>query len=444
LWDATANLSGSLFDLPAGPLGVAIGYEHRDQKGSFTPDPVVAAGNGSDIAALPTAGGFNADEVYGEFSIPLLKDLPFVRKLDGSFAVRYSNYSTSGSQTTLKGGLNWKPTDDLLLRGTYAEGYRAPSIGELYGSASRADTVVDDPCSSDSSSAQNIRNNTTIATNCRAQGVPVGYVQSGAQKGVVTGGNAALKAETSRSFVGGGVYSPRWTSGFARTLSLEINYFNIKVNNAIRAIGADTLVDRCVGQNDALSCAAVTRSATGNIVQIEGLLQNIGSIKTDGLDANFTYRSHEGPYGSVGLYWANTFLFSWTEVVPATDGFTSIKRVGTEAGSANDQTYPRYRSTATLDWSLGGFKASLTGRYISAVHEAQDGDNHLMQRRLYGDIQLSWDTKLNERDFNFAVGVNNLSGISPPPCRTCSLNGADPTTYDVPGQFFYARVGVKM
>jgi iron complex outermembrane recepter protein len=444
LWDVTANLSGSIIDLPAGPLGVAVGYEHRDQKGSFDPDPVVAAGNGSDIAALPTAGHFNADEVYGELSIPLLKDKPFFNKLDGSFAVRYSNYSTSGSQTTLKGGLNWKPVEDLMLRGTYAEGYRAPSIGELYGSASRADTVVDDPCSLDSSSAQNINNNGTIAANCRAQGVPAGYVQAGSQKGVVTGGNQSLKAETSKSWVGGAVYSASWARGWARTLTLEANYFNIKIDNAIRAIGADTLIGRCVSVDDAASCAAITRAPSGNISQIVGLLQNIGSIKTSGMDVNFNYRSPDTGMGAFGLYWANTFMFAWTETVPATEGFTKIKRVGTEAGSANDQAYPRYRSTATLDWSLGRFKASITGRYISGVHEAQDGDNHYMNRRLYGDIQLGYDVKMADRDFNFTLGVNNITGTSPPACLTCSLNSADPTTYDVPGQFLYARVAVKM
>ncbi len=88
IWDGTANVTGSLFDLPAGPVGLALGYEHRDLKGSFTPDPIIQAGLGADIPAQATAGGYNVDEIYGELSVPLLKDRPFFRMLNGSFAAR--------------------------------------------------------------------------------------------------------------------------------------------------------------------------------------------------------------------------------------------------------------------------------------------------------------------------------------------------------------------
>ncbi|HMC92660.1 MAG TPA: TonB-dependent receptor plug domain-containing protein, partial [Allosphingosinicella sp.] len=97
VWDVSANLSGSLFDLPGGPLGIAIGAEHRDQSGRFDPDPTVAAGLGSDIPALPTRGSFNVNEVYGELRAPLLTKTPGFEKLELSFAARYSDYSTSGS-----------------------------------------------------------------------------------------------------------------------------------------------------------------------------------------------------------------------------------------------------------------------------------------------------------------------------------------------------------
>jgi len=443
LWDASVNLTGHLLTLPAGPLGVAVGYEHRDLQGSFTPDPVVAAGLGSDIPALPTRGSYNVNEVYGELSIPILKDMPFFKLLNGSFAVRHSDYSTSGSETTIKGGVDWMPTADFRLRGTYAQGFRAPTIGELFGTPSRFDQEIDDPCSLDNASGPNFSNSATIRANCIAHGVPAaGYTQNGLQKSVITGGNAALKAETSRSWVGGGVYSASWASGFAKSMTLEANYFNIHVDNAIQAIDAGTQLSRCVEENDAFSCAAITRSATGQITRIEGLLGNIAGIKTDGVDVNFNYRSPTTPYGSFGLYWANTFLLHYTEIVPATTGTTSIPRQGTERGSP-DQAFPRYKFTAILDWSLGDFAASLTGRYISQVRETEFND-HPLGRRLYGDLQLMWNGKVSDRAFNFAVGVNNLAGTAPPACFSCGLNNYDPTTYDVPGQFFYARIGVKM
>ncbi|MDI1296105.1 MAG: TonB-dependent receptor plug domain-containing protein, partial [bacterium] len=100
LWDATANLSGDLFDLPAGPVGFAIGYEHRDQSASYTPDPIITAGLGADVPTSPAAGSFNVDEIYGELRVPILSDKPFFQKLELDGAVRHSNYSSFGSNTT--------------------------------------------------------------------------------------------------------------------------------------------------------------------------------------------------------------------------------------------------------------------------------------------------------------------------------------------------------
>lgn len=318
LTDFSANLTGDLFDLPAGPVGLAVGYEYRKMFGSFDPDPIVAAGFGSDIPAQPSRGGFHANEVYGELSVPLLKDAPLAKSFDLSFAARYSNYSTSGGTTTFKGGANWRPIEDLLFRGTYAEGFRAPSIGELFGTPSRFDQELIDPCSGlTAGTPANIR------TNCIAQGVPANgsYAQNNPQLPVITGGNQNLKAETSTSYVFGGVYSPQWArGGFARNLSLEVNYYDIKVDGAIQAVDAETLLGRCSQSADPASCAAISRTGSGAISQIRGLLQNIAGIKTRGLDVTFNYRSPETGVGSFGIYWANNFLFDYTVTVPAATG----------------------------------------------------------------------------------------------------------------------------
>jgi iron complex outermembrane receptor protein len=438
LWDATVNLTGQLLDLPAGPLGVAIGYEHRDMRGSFTPDPVIQAGLGADIPAAASRGAYHSDEVYGELSVPILKDKPFFESLNGSFAARYSRYSISGSKVTLKAGGDWRPVRDLLVRGSYSQGFRAPSIAELFGSASRFDDPATDPCNDvGPSSAPN------LVTNCGAQGVPItgGYEQNNSQLPVFTSGNRLLKPETSRSWVGGAVYSASWAGAWAPVLTLEASYYNIRVKNAIGAIDTTTLLERCAENGDPLSCAAITRSATGQITRINGTLQNLSSIETDGLDLNFNYRSPESGYGTFAFNWSNTLTFSYDQIVPATAGTTTIKRVGTEPGS---QAYPRYRSVGILSWSLDRFTASFTGRYISRVKEVGgEQPGHVLGRRLYGDVLLLWEGPLSGRNFSFGVGVNNVAGTAPPACYSCLLNNYDPSTYDLPSQFFYARVGVK-
>ena len=193
-----ANLTGGLFELPGGPVGIAIGVEHRDQNGRFDPDPIVAAGLGSDIPALPTAGGYNVDEAYAELRLPLLRDTPFFHRLELTGAARYSDYSTIGLDDDVQAGINWQPIEDLLFRGSWAEGFRAPSIGELFGTPSRFDQEVVDPCSADRRRDPGRRSR----ANCIADGVPANgsYVQLNAQLPVVTGGNHDLDPETSESW----------------------------------------------------------------------------------------------------------------------------------------------------------------------------------------------------------------------------------------------------
>ncbi len=441
LGDFTANLSGSLFNLPAGPLGVAIGYEHRRQSGSFTPDPIVAAGLSSDIPAQPGGGSFNVNEVYGELNAPILRDTAFFQLLEASFAARYSDYSTSGGKATMKAGLNWKPFADLRLRGTWAQGFRAPSIGELYGALSRYDGAASgivDPCSS-----LNTVTNATTRTVCLAQGVPANgsYVASGTGFGLLTGGNRELRPETSQSWILGGVYSPGWArdAGFARALSLEVDYYTIKVDDAIGVPDPNVLVDSCYNRGDSIACSAFSRTASGAIAQVRGTLQNLSTVRSEGLDVQFNYRSPTVWGGSFGLNVSNNFLFDYSIEVPTTTGTRLTRYAGTETGSP--QAYPRYKGTAVLDFSAAAFNASLTGRYISKVTEPAANNYHVMNSILYLDAQVGFSPAFLNDAFTVTLGVNNLLGKRAPDCLACG--GFDPTTYDMPDQFGYARLSVR-
>ena len=437
--DYTANLSGELFDLPGGPVGIAIGYEHRYQFGSFNPDPITEAGFSSDIPAQAARGRFNVDEVYGELRLPLLRDIPAIYSLELNGAARHSNYSTFGGNTTFSGGALWKPVRDLLLRGQSAESLRAPSVGELFGARSRFVASIDDPCTSAAGGL--FQGNATVRTNCIANGVPGNgsYVEpQGGQLPVFTGGNTQLQPETARTLLFGGAYSPRWAQGGTfSALSLEVNYYDVKVTDAINSIPAQVLLSRCAVAGDPLSCAAVTRTPAGFISGINGQLLNTGGIRTKGIDGTLTVRTSQTGAGRFGLYVSGNYLLTYSETVPATDGVTVTKYQGTERGSP-DQAYPRFKGLATLDWTLGPVTGSITGRYIDDVQEISQ-DNRL-NSRLYGDIQFQfrptwWDDKLA-----LTAGINNVFDKDPPACFSCSLNNYDPTTYDIPGRFGYIRL----
>lgn len=448
LTDFTVNISGDLFQLPGGPLGLAAGYEHRYNYGSFTPDPLIQAGLGADIPAQAAAGSIKADELYGEFRAPFLKNKPFFKLLEASFAVRYSHYSLFGDTTNLKAGFLWQPTADITFRGNWAQGFRAPSIGELFGGASRFDNPLTDPCNNSATLPA------TVRANCIANGVPanINYVQDGgpnSQIGLTTGGNKTLKPETSNSYTAGIAIAPSFLRdrGFSKRIVLEASYYDINLQGAVRALSGGTLLSRCAQTGDALSCAAVRRSTTtGNILNIDAVLQNIGAITTNGVDLTLTYRSPDSRLGSFGLFFAGTYLIKYREIAPATIGFTRIPHDGAENGSP-DQAYPRFKGNATADWALGPVNASATGRYITAVQDVADldaaGRPTRFSPKLYLDLTLGYRPPVLDNRLQFTIGVNNVLDRDPPACGACNNGAYDPGTYDTPGRFGFVRVSYR-
>lgn len=439
-FDATANLSGSILELPGGPLGLAVGLEYRKLKGRFDPDPVVAAGFSSDIPAQPTKGDYDVKEAYLELNAPLLKDQPFADLLELNGAVRFSDYSRSGSTTTFKAGANWKPIPDLRFRATWAEGFRAPSIGEFFGTRSRFDQTMSDPCSNDATTERTFANDATVRANCIAAGVPVNgsYAQANPQISVIVDGNPNLKPETSKSWVVGGVYSP----SFIDRLSLEVNWYNIEIKKAIQASPADIVLQECMNNNDPVTCAAVARAPNGQLTSVSVPLGNVAAIKTKGFDVNLTYKMPATSIGRFGFTWNNSFLRNWDLFLPTADGTLKISREGTEQGSPS-QAFPKWKSVGIIDWDGTTVGASLTGRYVSSIKEPGANDNK-MDAKFYTDVQLRFTAPSFADNFGFALGVNNLFKTGAPGCVSCDINNFDPTAYDIPGRFVYARATVKM
>jgi iron complex outermembrane recepter protein len=439
LWDFTANLSGEVFDLPGGPVGVAIGYEHRDQYASYDPDPLIVAGLGADVPTSPARGGFNVDEWYGEVRIPILANTGFFHLLELDGAARHSNYSSFGSNTTFTVSGLWKPVRDLLFRGGYAESLRAPSIGELYAGPSRFDATIDDPCTSAPGGA--FPTNATVRANCIANGVPANgsYAEpNGGQLGVFSQGNTALKPETAETWTAGGVYSPSWaTGGFASALSLEVNWYSIKLTNAIDSVPATLTLARCAFNADPVSCGSIQRTATGQVASINARLLNLNAIETSGVDWTVNFRSAEFAGGTVGLNVNAAHLIKYNIVPPSDLNAPTQEYAGTERGSP-DQAYPKFKLNGTLDWSTPSYGVSFTGRYINGVDE-RDGV-HRMGSVFYGDVQLYLSPGWMDHRLRLTAGVNNIFDRDPPQCFTCDSANYDPTTYDLPGQFGYLRL----
>lgn len=446
LYDWTANISGEVASLPAGPLEFAAGYEHRKQKGFYAPDSIVTAGESNGVPSGPTSGSYAVDEYYLEFNVPLLAEVAGVKLLELSAASRYSDYSNFGGTTNNKFGVRWQVNDDFTLRSTWAEGFRAPSIGELYGTFARFDAQIADPCTFATGAT---------ATNCMALGVPdpANFEQSNSQISVVTGGNALLRPEESTSLTMGALYSPSWAenASWSRRLDFELTYYRIRLKDAIQASDAQTQLNRCVETMDAVFCNSIGRSSGGNINRFDNTLFNLGRINTSGYDFTVNWFGNDTDFGSFNAALQTTYLKDYLAV--ATDsGEAEPRTVGIEVA---DSGMPKWRSTANLGWNISDWTVGWTMRYFSDMTEncgeavadfpVCNGPNatHKLGSTTYHDLRLSWSLPQVARGLNLALGVNNVFSKEAPLCLSCSLNGYDASTYDLPGRMSYLEASIK-
>ncbi|MBO7941640.1 TonB-dependent receptor, partial [Streptomyces sp. S9] len=194
-------------------------------------------------------------------AIPLLADLPGAKELSFSVASRYSDYSTFGDTVNNKFGFKWKPIDSLLVRGTIAEGFRAPTINDLYGGGSQTFSFFTDPCDSTFGSARGNANCSRDIANAETfrqlqQGfVPAGGTNSQTPVAFFSGSNPNLIPETSKSRTLGVVWSP----GFVEGLNASLDWWKIKIEDTIVADSPTQMLNDCYISGDASRCTAFTR-----------------------------------------------------------------------------------------------------------------------------------------------------------------------------------------
>lgn len=445
---ASFNVSGDLFNIiSARPVAFAAGAEYRRYFGSFDPDPLRQSGDSQDSQAAAVAAAYHVSEIYGEFNIPVLDSL------DLSAAGRYSHYSTFGGETTGKVGFRWQPSEDWLFRGSYSTGFRAPTIGELYGLTQFGATLTD-PCGTTGSPGPA---GPQYVAGCAAQGVSPTFEQANTQITTITGGNPNLKPEKSHSWQVGTVYSPSWADGLAGTQKLDfgVTYYKHKISDAIGARDIQALLNDCVesGGVDPVLCAPFTRQPGGNLNPPDNKLTNLGTIKTDGVDVKVNWASDEFSFGRLRAALQGTWVHKYREV--DSFGAVSARQVGIET---DNSSIPKWQINTQFGWSVTDWDVSWNMRYIHTIKElcssaVVTGDNvpgcpnasatHHMPTALYHDVQVGWSNAIGVRNLSLEVGINNLFDKRAPVCYSCTLNGYDAGTYDLPGRFVYAQVGYK-
>ncbi|MEO1656779.1 MAG: TonB-dependent receptor [Pseudomonadota bacterium] len=449
-----ASISGNALELPAGSVGVAFGYEYRDESARDIPDQFVISGElGPGSNEDPVEGQFDVHEVFGEVLIPVLADAPFAESLEIEGAFRYADYSSVGSATAFKAGGSWTPVEGFKIRGLYQEAVRAPNIFELFGQATGAPTVTDGCASAQTAGNQTERDF------CAALGVPdpANFTPDSQATTQSTGALLAgdsLDAESAETWTVGFVYDSPIFEG----LTVTADYYSIFVDDAIDTLGPTVRVDQCIASNDVNSaeCALVSRTVNGDIAFIQDTFLNTGSETRKGIDWQIDYTRDLTILnipGTVSLFQAGNYTFT-NEFVPA-DGEDAIDCNGIFSGDCTglgDFNQPKWRLTNNVTYQTGPLQVRAQYRVIgNLTNGAADTIDDLAFEDTdiqgYVDITASYDVNEN---LNLYAGVENLADTSPPLMGSGftgrnggSDAGTDPSLYDVLGRRFFIGAVVQ-
>lgn len=521
LAQARALLSGDFgLTLPgaSSPVGFALGAEYRRYRATQTADvlsqtPGELGGAGG---ATPNySGGYEVKEVYGEINAPILNDKPFFKNLTLEAGIRYSSYkvfapnSPSYNTTTYKAGGTWEPVDGFKVRGDYQRAVRAPNIAELFSPLNTGLTnLAVDPCRGSNTAMQpgNAAYNPNLVAVCLAQGAPASGITAiqnptAGQANATTSGGTYLRPETSDSFTIGVVIQPRMIPG----LSITVDYYNIRVKNAISQPLPGDLITGCFGNNAGTAANVnnpicqlfkrnpVTGGLDGDPATTQGLLfpaTNSGRILTDGIDLGINYRRDLG-FAKLSL----SFMGNWTSrskfqaltpgsvvpvgaaigsglALPTTDSRECVGLYSQNCGSpgsagpssAAGSLQPKFTWNQRTTLSFGNIDLSLLWRHIdkmevepgalASVFSGTIASGALAGQTVnfgkipsYNYFDLSAKISVTE-NFDFTVTVMNMFDKDPPvvggTIGSTSFNSGNtfPSTYDALGRRF--AVGARL
>lgn len=473
-----ATAQGGLLTLPAGEVRFALGADYRKTSYDFQPDALITMGDLANFQPVQASGGStDAREIYGELLIPLLADLPLIHELNLDLGYRFSDYDTVGGVSTYKADFDWKVTGSVMVRGGLARAIRAPSVGELYTAASQDAASLGtlgalpggDPCDIRSAyrSASDATRAAAVRGLCLAQGVPTSvidsYLNTKTRANFTTSGNPDLDAETADTFSLGVVWRPKFKTPLLSRINLSIDYYDIKIKDAVGQITAPLAVAKCFnadGTNPTYAtsnyyCSLISReTASGLIGNVTVPKLNLSGYRTSGVDIAGDWTFDLGDVGlpdRLGrLTLSTTINYLDKFEIESLPGGGFLDFAGTIQNTQVDlfsSARPEWKATSSATWSLDPVDVSLRWRHIGKMDNALNigvaGAALPPTEAIdYFDLDAAWRVKMG---LELRVGVINLADQEPPVVVTSPVGAynTDLNTYDIIGRRFFVSLKAR-
>ncbi len=419
----SANLYGDVMSLPAGEVGFALGAEDRSEKGWRDPDSTVLK-NGGESAI---SGSSDVTEIYGELSIPLLADAPMAKSLSLTLAGRWSDYSSFGSNTTYKLGAVWQVNDQFTFRSVASTAFRVPTISEIEGSTNQENLITVDPCEGAAG---------VIATNCLADGVPANFIQNGTTVLTGVGGNPNVEPEDADTLTFGIVFQPEFLEGFSAT----IDYFDIKIDNAINAVDGSDQLRLCYTDPTVYAefCNSFTRDAiTNQVTFLNKRPVNAANEQVTGIDYAFTYDTEIAGLSSSFSLRATNLLTHENQANPVAEVENLRGKITADRGS-----FAEWRMNASAKVYAEKWSAGWSLRMIGEADDENGGGpiGSSVDNIFYNDLHFNYYVS---DSLKLSLGIDNVFDEKAPFITSWNDANTDVFTYDLLGQRWYMQASYE-
>lgn len=431
----TANVGGELLELPAGRVEFASGIEIREESGWRHPDALTRLGIANTNLADDVDGEYRAREAFVEFSVPLLEGLALADSMTFNAALRYSDYDLFGSDANYKLSLDWQLVPSFKLRATRATAFRIPSIPQLFGGVSTGNLTTSDPCSDWSS----LPASSTLHLNCQADGVPAGYTQLGNTVLTTGGGNIDLQPEDADTLSVGAA----WTPASAPGLTLAVDYYDIRIDNAVQSVAGSTKLALCYDTPELAHpfCADshFTRNpATGEIDFLSNQPVNAASEQISGVDLGLLYA-----FDAAGLQATVDIDVSYLREysVRPYEGADLIEYAGRITGGQG--SYAKWRSYGSLTLAQGPWTGAWSVQYIGHADDINANPGDIGARAPSMLYHNAWGRYAFGEAFDIALGIDNLFDRRAPFIRSYTDANTDTMTYDLLGRRWHLALNYR-